>query len=29
VQSWYVYMLQDDDNDPVIVVYSLTPKSIL
>jgi hypothetical protein len=26
VQSWYAYMLQDDGNDPVIVVYSLTPK---
>jgi hypothetical protein len=26
MQSWYAYMLQDDDNDPVIVVYSLTPK---
>jgi hypothetical protein len=26
VQSWYAYMLQDVDSDPVIVVYSLTPK---
>jgi hypothetical protein len=26
VQSWYAYMLQYDDNDPVNVVYSLTTK---
>ena len=24
VQSWYGYMLQDDNNDPIIIVYSLT-----
>jgi hypothetical protein len=24
VQFWYGYMLQDDDNDPIIIVYSLT-----
>ena len=28
MQSWYAYMLQDDGNDPVIVVYSLTPKTL-
>jgi hypothetical protein len=28
-QSWYAYILQDDDNDPVIVVYSLTPKVLI
>jgi hypothetical protein len=24
VQSWYGYMLQDDDNDPITIVFSLT-----
>jgi hypothetical protein len=24
VQAWYGYMIQDDDNDPIIIVYSLT-----
>jgi hypothetical protein len=28
VQSWYGYMLQDNNNDPVLVVYSLTTNTL-